>query len=135
MEAYINDKLARKEKIFGIGHRVYRVLDPRAPQLRRIAIRLTQTIGEPKWIRMSDMIAKIMRERKNLNANVDFYSATVYYSLGIPTRMFTTVFAIARVAGWVAQILEQMEDNTLYRPLSHYVGPSEPLLVPMLDMR
>ena len=135
VEAYINDKLARHEKIFGMGHRVYKTLDPRAPQLRRIAIRLTQTIGEPKWIRMSDMIAKIMRSRKNLNANVDFYSATVYYSLGIPTRMFTTVFAIARAAGWVAQILEQLEDNTLFRPLSKYTGPDEPLLVPVLDMR
>lgn len=135
VEAYINDKLARHEKIFGMGHRVYKTLDPRAPQLRRIAIRLTQTIGEPKWIRMSDMIAKMMRARKNLNANVDFYSATVYYSLGIPTRMFTTVFAIARAAGWVAQILEQLEDNTLFRPLSKYTGPDEPLLVPVLDMR
>ena len=135
VEAYINAKLERHEKIFGIGHRVYKTLDPRAPQLRRIAIRLTQTIGEPKWIRMSDMIAKILCDRKNLNANVDFYSATVYYSLGIPTRMFTTVFAIARCAGWVAQILEQLEDNTLFRPLSRYVGPDEPLLVPMLDMR
>lgn len=135
VEAYINNKLANKEKIFGMGHRVYKTLDPRAPQLRRIAIRLTQTIGEPKWIRMSDMIAKIMRARKNLNANVDFYSATVYYSLGIPTRMFTTVFAIARAAGWVAQILEQLEDNTLFRPLSRYTGPEEPLLVPVLDMR
>lgn len=135
VEAYINDKLARHEKIFGMGHRVYKTLDPRAPQLRRIAIRLTQTIGEPKWIRMSDMIAKMMRSRKNLNANVDFYSATVYYSLGIPTRMFTTVFAIARAAGWVAQILEQLEDNTLFRPLSKYTGPDEPLLVPVLDMR
>lgn len=135
VEAYINDKLARHEKIFGMGHRVYKTLDPRAPQLRRIAIRLTQTIGEPKWIRMSDMIAKMMRSRKNLNANVDFYSATVYYSLGIPTRMFTTVFAIARAAGWVAQILEQLEDNTLFRPLSQYTGPDEPLLVPVLDMR
>ena len=84
---------------------------------------------------MSDMIAKILRDRKNLNANVDFYSATVYYSLGIPTRMFTAVFAIARVAGWVAQILEQLEDNTLFRPLSNYVGPKDPLLVPILDMR
>ncbi len=135
VEEYINRKLANKEKIFGIGHRVYRTLDPRAPLLRRIAIRLTQTIGEPKWIRMSDRIAKIMRARKNLNANVDFYSATVYYSLGIPTRMFTTLFAIARVAGWVAQILEQLEDNTLYRPLAAYKGPDDPLLVPMIDMR
>ena len=135
VEAYVNEKLARHEKIFGMGHRVYKTLDPRAPQLRRIAIRLTQTMGEPKWIRMSDMIAKMMRARKGLNANVDFYSATVYYSLGIPTRMFTTVFAIARCAGWVAQILEQLEDNTLFRPLSRYTGPDEPLLVPVLDMR
>lgn len=135
VEEYINRKLANKEKIFGIGHRVYRTLDPRAPLLRRIAIRLTQTIGEPKWIRMSDRIAKIMRARKNLNANVDFYSATVYYSLGIPTRMFTTLFAIARCAGWVAQILEQLEDNILYRPLAAYKGPDDPLMVPMLDMR
>ncbi len=135
VEAYINDKLARREKIFGMGHRVYRTLDPRAPQLRRIAIRLSHSIGEPKWIRMSDMIAKMMRARKNLNANVDFYSATVYYSLGIPTNLFTPIFAIARTSGWVAQILEQLEDNALFRPLSCYVGPDEPLLVPVIDMR
>lgn len=135
VEEYINNKLANREKIFGMGHRVYKTLDPRAPQLRRIAIRLTQKIGEPKWIRMSDKIARMVRARKGLNANVDFYSASVYYSLGIPTRMFTTLFAIARSAGWVAQILEQLEDNTLFRPLSQYIGPDDPLLVPILDMR
>lgn len=135
VEAYINEKLANREKIFGMGHRVYTTLDPRAPQLRRIAIRLTETIGEPKWIRMSDRIAHMLRDRKGLNANVDFYSATVYYSLGIPTRMFTAIFAIARSAGWVAQILEQCDDNALFRPLSHYTGPDEPLLVPVIDMR
>ena len=78
---------------------------------------------------------RMVRARKGLNANVDFYSASVYYSLGIPTRMFTTIFAIARSAGWVAQILEQLEDNTLFRPLSQYTGPDDPLLVPILDMR
>ena len=135
VEAYINEKLANREKIFGMGHRVYKTMDPRAPQLRRIAIRLTQTIGEPKWIRMSDMIARMVRARKGLNANVDFYSATVYYSLGIPSRMFTALFAIARCAGWVAQISEQLEDNTLFRPLSLYTGPDEPLLVPVMEMR
>lgn len=135
VEAYITAKLERKERIFGMGHRVYRTLDPRAPHLRRIAIRNCQNIGEPKWIRMSDKIAKIVRERKKLNANVDFYSASVYYSLGIPTKLFTAVFAIARSSGWVAQILEQLEDNTLYRPLTKYTGPSEPMFVPMIDMR
>lgn len=135
VEAYINDKLERKEKIMGMGHRVYRTLDPRAPHLRRMAIRLTQNLGEPKWIRMSEMIAKMVRERKKLNANVDFYSATVYYSIGIPTRLFTAVFAIARCAGWVAQVLEQLEDNSIYRPLTKYTGPQEPTLVPTIDMR
>ncbi len=135
VEEYIEGKLARKEKVMGMGHRVYRVLDPRAPHLRRLAIRLTSKIGEPKWIRMSERIAKIVRERKGLNANVDFYSATVYYSIGIPTTLFTALFAIARCAGWVAQILEQMEDNTLYRPLTMYTGPKIRIPVPTIDMR
>lgn len=135
VQKYIEKKLANKEKIMGMGHRVYRTLDPRAPHLRRMAIRLTEKIGEPKWIRMSEKIAKIVRERKGLNANVDFYSATVYYSIGIPTRLFTAVFAIARVAGWVAQVLEQLEDNRIYRPLTAYVGPHTPIPVPTIDMR
>ncbi len=135
VENYINEKLAAKEKIFGMGHRVYRTIDPRAPQLRRIAIRLTKTIGEPKWIRMSDKIARMMYDRKKLNANVDFYSATVYYSLGIPSKLFTPIFAIARSAGWVAQILEQLDDNALFRPLSLYTGPDQPLMVPTMEMR
>ncbi len=135
VEQFIEEKLAHKEKIMGMGHRVYRVLDPRAPHLRRMAIRLTSKIGEPKWIRMSERIAKMVRERKGLNANVDFYSATVYYSIGIPTRLFTALFAIARCAGWVAQVLEQMEDNTLYRPLTLYTGPKDRIPVPTIDMR
>ena len=103
VDAYVEDCLANKKKIMGIGHRVYKVLDPRAPHLRKMAIKLTEQLGEPKWIRMSERIAEIMKERKGLNANVDFYSATVYYSLGIPTDLFTPIFAISRAAGWTAR--------------------------------
>lgn len=123
VDAWVEEQLAQKKKIMGIGHRVYKVLDPRAPHLRAMAIQLCEQLGEPKWIRMSERIAEIMKERKGLNANVDFYSATVYYSLDIPTDMFTPIFAIARTSGWTAHVLEQLADNRLYRPLSEYVGP------------
>jgi citrate synthase len=123
VDAWVAEQLAQKKKIMGIGHRVYKVLDPRAPHLRAMAIKLCEELGEPKWIRMSERIAEIMKEKKGLNANVDFYSATVYYSLGIPTDMFTPIFAIARTSGWTAHVLEQLSDNRLYRPLSEYVGP------------
>ena len=135
VDAYVEGKLSRKEKIMGIGHRIYKVLDPRAPHLRRLAIQLTEELGEPKWIRMSERIAEIMRERKHLEANVDFYSATVYYSLGIPTDLFTPIFAIARTSGWTAQVLEQLRDNRLYRPLTLYTGPQTLSPVPPLDER
>ena len=124
VDAYVEDCLANKKKIMGIGHRVYKVLDPRAPHLQKMAIKLTEELGEPKWIKMSERIAEMMRERKGLNANVDFYSATVYYSLGIPTDLFTPIFAISRAAGWTAQVLEQLDDNRLYRPLTLYTGPN-----------
>lgn len=123
VDEWVEEQLAQKKKIMGIGHRVYKVLDPRAPHLRKMAVQLCEKLGEPKWIHMSERIAQIMKERKGLNANVDFYSATVYYSLGIPTDMFTPIFAIARTSGWTAHILEQLADNRLYRPLSEYVGP------------
>jgi citrate synthase len=132
VDAYIDNQLAQKKKIMGIGHRVYKTLDPRAPHLRAMAVKLSEKIGEPKWIRMSERIAELMKQKKNLNANVDFYSATVYYSLGIPTDLFTPVFAIARTAGWTAHVLEQLEDNRLYRPLSEYVGePAGKKVVPI----
>ena len=132
VDTYIDEQLAQKKKIMGIGHRVYKTLDPRAPHLRAMAIKLSEKIGEPKWIRMSERIAELMKQKKNLNANVDFYSATVYYSLGIPTDLFTPVFAIARTAGWTAHVLEQLEDNRLYRPLSEYVGePAGKKVVPI----
>lgn len=122
VDSWVEDALAQKKKIMGIGHRVYKVLDPRAPHLREMAIQLTAQLGEAKWIQMSERIAEIMRERKGLNANVDFYSATVYYSLDIPTDLFTPIFAIARMSGWTAHVLEQWSENRLFRPLSEYVG-------------
>ncbi len=135
VDAYVEDCLVNKKKIMGIGHRVYKVLDPRAPHLQKMAVQLTEELGEAKWINMSERIATIMRERKGLNANVDFYSATVYYSLGIPTDLFTPIFAIARMAGWTAQVLEQLEDNRLYRPLTKYVGPESTVPVPPVSER
>jgi len=131
VDEWVEERLAKKEKIMGIGHRVYKTLDPRAPHLRNMAIKLTQDLGEPKWIQMSERIAEIMRERKGLNANVDFYSATVYYSLGIPTDLFTPIFAISRAVGWTAQVLEQLDDNLLYRPLTQYTGPEYQKVVPI----
>jgi citrate synthase len=131
VDAYIDSALEHKQKIMGIGHRVYKTLDPRAPHLRSMAQKLSAKIGESKWIQMSDRIAALMLEKKHLNANVDFYSATVYYSLGIPTDLFTPIFAIARTAGWTAHVLEQLADNRLIRPQSEYTGPVGLKLVPV----
>jgi citrate synthase len=122
VDAYIDQALGQKKKIMGIGHRVYKVLDPRAPILKAMAVKLSSELGEPKWIEMSERIAALMMEKKGLHANVDFYSATFYYSLGIPTDLFTCIFAISRTAGWTAHVLEQLADNRLYRPLSEYTG-------------
>jgi citrate synthase len=100
-----------------------------------MAVKLSEQLGEAKWIQMSERIATIMKERKGLNANVDFYSATVYYSLGIPTDLFTPIFAISRMSGWTAHVLEQLSDNRLYRPLSEYVGPEVGKKVVPIDER
>jgi citrate synthase len=135
VDAWLEEALAQKKKIMGIGHRVYKVLDPRAPHLKRMAEKLTAQLGELKWIQMSDRIATVMKERKGLNANVDFYSATVYYSLGIPTDLFTPIFAIARMSGWTAHVLEQLADNRLFRPLSEYVGPEVGKTVTPIESR
>ena len=131
VDAYITEALAQKKKIMGIGHRVYKTLDPRAPHLKRMAQILSAKIGEPKWIQMSERIAELMLKEKNLHANVDFYSATVYYSLGIPTDLFTPIFAISRTAGWTAHVLEQLADNRLIRPQSQYSGPVGLKVVPI----
>lgn len=131
VEPYIKEALVQKKKIMGIGHRIYKTLDPRAPHLKRMAKILSEKLGEPKWIQMSEKIAEMMLKEKNLNANVDFYSATVYYSLGIPTDLFTPIFAIARTAGWTAHVIEQLADNRLIRPQSVYTGPVGLKVVPI----
>ena len=135
VDAWVEEALAQKKKIMGIGHRVYKVLDPRAPHLKAMAIKLSNQLGEAKWIQMSERIATIMKEQKGLNANVDFYSATVYYSLGIPTDLFTPIFAISRMSGWTAHVLEQWAENRLFRPLSEYVGKPYPQKVLPIDER
>jgi citrate synthase len=123
VDSFIEGELANKRKIMGIGHRVYKVLDPRAPHLKRMAQLLSAKLGDPRWIQMSERIAELMLQKKGLHANVDFYSATVYFSLGLPTDLFTPIFAIARTAGWTAHVLEQLADNRLIRPQSVYTGP------------
>jgi citrate synthase len=134
VDAWVHDKLAKKEKIMGMGHAVYKVLDPRAPHLKAMATKLTQELGETKWVEMSDEIAAIVKKEKNLNANVDFYSATVYYSLGIPTDLFTPIFAIARTSGWTGHIIEQLKDNKIFRPSSEYVGaPVGKKVIPLAE--
>jgi citrate synthase len=135
VDAWVHGKLAKKEKIMGMGHAVYKVLDPRAPHLKAMAVKLSRELGETKWVEMSERIAEIVKKEKNLNANVDFYSATVYYSLGIPTDLFTPIFAIARMSGWTGHIIEQLKDNKIFRPSSEYVGfPVGKKVVP-LDQR
>jgi citrate synthase len=99
-----------------------------------MATKLTQELGETKWVEMSDEIAAIVKKEKNLNANVDFYSATVYYSLGIPTDLFTPIFAIARTSGWTGHIIEQLKDNKIFRPSSEYVGaPVGKKVIPLAE--
>ena len=131
VDAYIAECLEQKKKIMGIGHRVYKTLDPRAPHLKRMAQILSAKLGEPKWIQMSERIAEIMLQKKNLHANVDFYSATVYYSMGIPTDLFTPLFAISRTSGWTAHVLEQLADNRLIRPQSIYTGTRGLKVIPI----
>ena len=125
VDNFVDDCLKNKKKIMGIGHRVYKVLDPRAPHLQRMAQQLSAKLGETKWLDMSERIAEIMLREKNLYPNVDFYSATVYYSLGIPTDLFTPLFAISRTSGWTAHVLEQLADNRLIRPRGVYDGPDD----------
>ncbi len=114
--------LANKVKVPGFGHRVYRVLDPRAVHLKKMSEELGKRTGHGELFEKSARVEKAVKEAKNLNANVDFYSASTYYSLGIPVDIFTPVFAISRIAGWTAHILEQYRNNRLIRPRAEYTG-------------
>jgi len=125
-EKWIRDALARKEKIMGFGHRVYHTEDPRATHLRAMSKALAESSGNTRWYDMSRRIEKIMNDEKKLNSNVDFYSASVYYMLGIPPDLFTPIFAVSRISGWAAHVLEQYEHNRLIRPRAEYIGPEYP---------
>jgi citrate synthase len=125
-EAYVRAKLARKEKISGFGHRVYRTEDPRATHLRRFSKELGERAGQPQWFEMSERIEAHVKNEKKLNPNVDFYSATVFHALGIPIDLYTPIFAVSRISGWTAHVLEQYANNRLIRPRTDYIGPPYP---------
>jgi 2-methylcitrate synthase len=126
IERGVREKLSRKEKIPGFGHRVYRTMDPRAVHLRQMSRDLGRRTGQPQWFEISERIEALVKAEKGLNPNVDFYSASTYHALGIPTTLFTPVFAVSRCAGWTAHVLEQLANNRLIRPRAEYTGPSVP---------
>jgi citrate synthase len=135
IESAIRAKLARKEKIPGFGHRVYHTEDPRATHLRRMSKELGERAGNTRWFDMSQRIEALVKAEKQLHPNVDFYSASTYYTLGIPIDLFTPIFAVSRVSGWTAHVLEQLSNNRLIRPRADYIGPAYPQTFVPLDRR
>src|SRR6201993_3772888 len=123
---YVKGMLAQKKKVPGFGHRVYHTEDPRATHLRQMSRELGESAGEPKWFQFSHKIEEFIKADKKLNANVDFYSASTYHTLGIDLDLFTPVFAVSRISGWTAHVLEQLSDNRLIRPRAEYQGPIYP---------
>ncbi len=130
-ENWIRTKLANKEKVMGFGHAVYKTEDPRATHLRRMSEEIGKRKGDTKWFDMSRRIETIVNTEKNLNANVDFYSASTYYQLGIALDLYTPIFGISRMSGWTAHVLEQYSNNKLLRPRSDYQGELGLTFVPM----
>ncbi len=123
---HVKSMLAAKQKVSGFGHRVYRTEDPRATHLRRMSEQLCRDSGQTKWYEMSRAIELFVNKEKKLNANVDFYSASTYATLGIDIDLFTPIFAVSRIAGWAAHVIEQIDDNRLIRPRAEYIGPAYP---------
>ena len=123
---YVRNMLAAKQKISGFGHRVYKTEDPRATHLRRMSEQLGKDANQSKWFEMSRAIELYVKAEKKLNANVDFYSASTYAMLGIDIDLYTPIFAISRIAGWAAHVIEQLDDNRLIRPRAEYIGPTYP---------
>lgn len=121
-QTWIKNALANKEKVMGFGHRVYKNGDPRAKILRKMSEEITKKTGQPHWYQMSALIDDTVQKEKGLLPNVDFYSATVYYSMGIPIDLYTPIFAVSRVGGWLAHIFEQLKANRIYRPRGKWVG-------------
>jgi citrate synthase len=123
---HIKGMFAQKQKVPGFGHRVYHTEDPRATHLRKMSHDLGKSSGQSKWFEMSEKIEKFIKAEKKLNANVDFYSASTYHILGIGVDLFTPVFAVSRISGWTAHVIEQLDDNRLIRPRADYIGPAYP---------
>jgi citrate synthase len=121
-DAYLKQMFDNHEKVMGFGHRVYKTEDPRAFHLRQMSESLGKKLGQEKWFEISKIVEDFVKKDKGLNANVDFYSASVYYMLGIPIDLFTPIFAISRMAGWAAHVLEQLGNNRLIRPRAEYTG-------------
>lgn len=130
-ETWIKDALANKKRVMGFGHRVYKTEDPRATVLRKLSKELGERLGTPQWYQISRTVEQEVLAQKNLYPNVDFYSASTYFMMGIKTDLYTPIFALSRIAGWTANLLEQYADNRLIRPDSDYVGPRERSYVPM----
>jgi citrate synthase len=123
---YVKNMLGARQKISGFGHRVYKTEDPRATHLRKMSEQLGKDAGNPKWFNMSRAIELFINKEKKLNANVDFYSASTYATLGIDIDLYTPIFAVSRIAGWAAHVIEQLDDNRLIRPRAEYIGPPYP---------
>ena len=123
---YVRNMLAQKQKVPGFGHRVYHTEDPRATHLRAMSRDLGQSSGQAQWYDMSEKIEQFIKADKKLNANVDFYSASTYHTLGIDEDLFTPIFAVSRISGWAAHVIEQLDDNRLIRPRAEYLGPDYP---------
>jgi citrate synthase len=132
---YVKGMLSQKKKIPGFGHRVYHTEDPRATHLRTMSRDLGHSSGQAKWFEFSRAIEEFVKADKKLNANVDFYSASTYHTLGIDVDLFTPVFAVSRVSGWTAHVIEQLEDNRLIRPRADYIGPTYPQHWAPIDTR
>jgi citrate synthase len=133
VEPWLKQAFSEKRKIMGFGHRVYHTEDPRATHLREMSRQLGERTGEKKWYEMSSKMEEVMMREKHLNPNVDFYSATTYYALGIPTDLFTPIFACSRISGWTAHVLEQYKNNRLIRPRAEYIGPRGLKYVPISE--
>jgi citrate synthase len=133
VEPSVRERLGAGEKLMGFGHRVYRTEDPRATHLRAMSRRLGELAGDSRYYEMSARMERTVFELKGLRPNVDFYAASVYHALGIPTDLFTPVFAVSRMSGWAAHVIEQHADNRLIRPDSEYVGERGRKLVPLAE--
>jgi len=130
-EAYVRDRLARHEKIFGFGHAVYKTMDPRATVLKQMCKELGERVDQPQWYEIFAALEETTFEQKGLYPNVDLYAAGVYHMLGIPTDLMTPIFALARMAGWTAHVREQYANNRIIRPGSEYIGPRDRTYVPI----